>query len=83
MAIRRPKRPRDPNQVGKLVVDLSRGEAGEVLPVETPTTEFARSGGLKGGKARAEVLTPQRRRAIAQQAAKSRWGKQRRESSES
>ena len=32
-------------------------------------------GGLKGGKARAAALTPERRRAIAQKAAKARWGK--------
>ncbi len=32
-------------------------------------------GGLKGGKARAAALTPERRKAIAQKAAKARWGK--------
>ena len=32
-------------------------------------------GGLKGGKARAAALTPERRKAIAQKAAKVRWGK--------
>ncbi len=31
-------------------------------------------GGLKGGKARAAKLTPERRKEIAQQAAKARWG---------
>lgn len=31
-------------------------------------------GGAKGGKARAKALTPERRKAIARKAAKSRWG---------
>jgi len=72
--IKRPKRPRDPNQLGKLIVDLSVGEMKETLPTpDSPATEFARSGGLKGGKARAASLTPARRREIAQMAAKRRW----------
>jgi hypothetical protein len=33
-------------------------------------------GGLKGGKARAETLTPERRKDIAQRAAKTRWAKE-------
>jgi len=75
MAQKRPKRPRDPNLLGKLIVDLSTGEATEAAPApDTPAIEFARSGGLKGGKARAAALTPQRRRAIARLAAKRRWG---------
>jgi|SRR5882724_1208549 len=36
---------------------------------------FARMGGLKGGKARAEALTPEERRDIAREAAKARWSK--------
>jgi len=35
---------------------------------------LGRLGGLKGGKVRASKLTPERRREIAKQAAKSRWG---------
>ena len=71
-----PKRPRDPNQLGKLIVDLSTGEASDTVPLpDTAATEFARIGGLKGGKARAAALTPQRKRAIARKAAKARWGK--------
>jgi len=70
-----PKRPRDPNQLGKLIVDLSTGEAVDPTPPPlNPALEFARRGGQKGGKARALALTPQRRRAIARRAAKSRWG---------
>jgi len=36
---------------------------------------LGRMGGLKGGKARAEKLTPEQRKKIAQDAAKARWKK--------
>jgi hypothetical protein len=35
--------------------------------------EMGRKGGLKGGKARADSLTPQKRSQIAKKAAKKRW----------
>jgi hypothetical protein len=74
MARHRPQRPRDPSQLGKLIVDISVGEITEAaLPPDTPAMEFARSGGLKGGKARAAALTPERRREIARLAAQKRW----------
>jgi hypothetical protein len=38
-------------------------------------SEFARSGGLKGGKKRAASLTKAERVAIAKKAAAARWGK--------
>jgi len=37
--------------------------------------ELGRLGGLKGGKARAEKLTPEQRKEIAQKAAQARWQK--------
>lgn len=36
---------------------------------------LGRKGGLKGGKARAEKLTPEERSLIAKKAANARWGK--------
>jgi hypothetical protein len=36
---------------------------------------IGRKGGLKGGKARAQKLTPEERSTIAQKAAIARWGK--------
>ena len=70
-----PKRPRDPNQLGKLIVDLATGERTEEKPEPpTPAQEFARSGGLKGGEARAKALSPERRAEIARKAAAKRWG---------
>ena len=35
--------------------------------------ELGRRGGLKGGKARAEKLSPEQRREIAKKAAQARW----------
>ncbi|HMF21287.1 MAG TPA: histone H1 [Pseudolabrys sp.] len=78
MARKHPKRPRDFNQAAKLVVDIATGQV-ERDPVQTkpddPATEFARRGGLKGGRARAEKLSPEMRAFIAQKAAKARWKK--------
>ena len=68
----RPKRPRDSNQLAKFVVDVATGEASED---DVPNkAEGQRKGGLKGGPARAEKLTPEERSEIAKKAAKGRWG---------
>lgn len=37
--------------------------------------ELGRRGGLKGGKARAKKLSPERKSEIARLAARARWGK--------
>ena len=72
-----PKRPRDANQLAKMIVDLATGAASEDKPAPlTPAQEFARSGGLKGGAARRDALTPERRAEIARKAAAKRWGKE-------
>ena len=69
-----PRRPRDPNLLGKLIVELSTGQATELAPPpDSPATEFARSGGLKGGAARAKKLSAAERSRIARKAAKKRW----------
>ena len=70
----RPKRPRDTNQLAKLIVDAATGER-EGSAEAAPVNELARAGGLKGGKVRASRLTPEQRSAIARQAAAARWGK--------
>ncbi|OFY46218.1 MAG: hypothetical protein A2Z69_00455 [Bacteroidetes bacterium RBG_13_44_24] len=51
---------------------------GEIQEIPKPKKEFdakalGHKGGLKGGKARAEKLTPEQRKEIAQKAARSRW----------
>jgi hypothetical protein len=73
----RPKRPRDPNQLGKLIVDLSVGEADDSknMPNESGKDPSAVALGKKGGAARAASLSKKRRAEIAKNAAESRWGK--------
>jgi len=72
---KKPKRPRDPNQLGKLIVDLSVGEADDSknLPDESRKDPAAVSLGMKGGAARASKLSPRKRAEIAKKAAKARW----------
>jgi hypothetical protein len=69
------KRPRDVNQLAKFIVDQSTGQA-EPEPADTRdplAVELGRRGGLKGGRARAEKLTAERRAEIARIAAAARW----------
>jgi hypothetical protein len=52
---------------------------GEVVPEpidekKKVAQESGRRGGLKGGTARAEALTPEQRSEIAKKAAEKRWG---------
>lgn len=71
------KRPRDPNQLGKLIVDLATGEAEEAPRPESgknpAAVELGRKGGLKGGKARAAKMTAKERSESARRAATMRW----------
>lgn len=70
------KRPRDPNQLAKLVVDIASGAAEDtVSESKRQPSDRRRSGGLKGGKARAKSLTPEQRQDIARLAAQARWKK--------
>jgi len=74
-----PKRPRDPNQLGKLISDLATGDAVEKdlnVGKDPAAVSLGRRGGLKGGKARAAALTAKQRKEIAQKAAKKRWNKE-------
>ena len=70
--------PPDPNQVAFRVVQQATGQIPKDEPEkdeENTRITLGRLGGLKGGKARAEKLTPERRKAIAKKAAQKRWGK--------
>ena len=72
-----PKRPRDPNQRAKLIVDIATGESDEPKAprAKNPAAvELGRLGGAKGGKARATVLSAKKRSEIARRAAQARWG---------
>jgi hypothetical protein len=67
----KPKRPRDTNQLAKLIVDISTGEIEQ--PKDPNLPKRGRAGGLKGGIARAAALTPAQRKKIAMKAARKRW----------
>lgn len=78
------KRPskRDLNQLAKSIVDQATGQVDDDAedqanrPTKDPAAvELGRRGGKKGGKARAEKLTPEQRSEIARRAAQARWGK--------
>lgn len=68
-----PKRPRDPNQLAKYIIDVATTELPEAKV--SKKAEAGRMGGLVGGKARADALDPQARSEIARRAAKARWKK--------
>jgi hypothetical protein len=68
-----PKRPRDPNQLAKLIVDIATGEVEDTVSDAKRNPSKRRAGGIKGGKARAKTLTEQQRRQIAGKAAQARW----------
>lgn len=66
----------DMNQLAKRIVDEATGEAEKTLPPpekNQAAVELGRLGGKKGGKARAEALTPEQRSEIAKKAASARW----------
>jgi hypothetical protein len=53
-----------------------KGESIEDTPEKNPAAvALGRLGGLKGGKARAKKLSPERRKEIAKKAIESRWAK--------
>jgi hypothetical protein len=75
------KRPRDPNQLAKLIVDIATGQVEDrkPMPEEQGKTAAAvargKAGGTKGGRARAMKLSPEQRAEIARVAAQTRWKK--------
>ena len=74
---KRPKRPRDLNLLAKMIVEIAtEGEPPELPSEKNPhAVALGKLGGLKGGKARAEKLSPEQRKKIASKAAKKRWEK--------
>ena len=72
MAQKRTPRPRDPVQLGKLMVDIMTGQVPDAVD-DGKSAKAA--GGRKGGPARAKVLSPRERSQIATLAAAARWKK--------
>jgi len=68
---RGPKGERRPADVIGNAVHVIRIATGEIE--DAATAEPARTTAIKGGKARAAALAPERRAAIAKKAAKARW----------
>jgi hypothetical protein len=81
MTAKRPRRPRDPNQLAHRNIGIATGEIAEsdsAQPAPDPNkdphaVELGRRGGTKGGRARADKLSPEERAAIARKAARARW----------
>lgn len=73
MALKRTPRPRDPVQLGKLMVDIVTGAVPDA--VEDGKDAAAVAKGHKGASARATSLSPRQRAEIAQLASQARWKK--------
>lgn len=63
---------KDLNQLAKFITDVATRETENNSP---KSNAIGRKGGLVGGKARSESLSPERRKEIAQKAAQARWEK--------
>lgn len=79
MTVGKGKRPRDPNQLAKWIVEQSTEEA---QPAPAPPSDLSaymaamgRKGGKVGGKRRLVTMTPEARKRVAAKAALARWGK--------
>jgi hypothetical protein len=72
---KRSKKPADLNRLAAAIV----GDATDETPPEREPSHVraGRNGGERGGKARADKLSPERRSEIAQKAAEARWEKPR------
>ncbi len=79
MPDRSSKRPRDLNQLAARLVDEATSDDAASVPVDPDAGKdpaavaLGRRGGLKGGKARAERMTPEERSESARRAAQARW----------
>lgn len=75
---KRPRKlPRDPNTRAFEIVRLATGQTkSPPEPEKNPAAvALGKLGGAKGGKARADNMTPRQRSASARLAAKARWKK--------
>ena len=76
---KRSSKPRDLNSMAAAIVNQStdpEDKGDDPYEGKNPAAvELGRLGGKKGGKARAEKMTPTQRSAAARKAAKARWAK--------
>ena len=83
MTVGKGKRPRDPNQLAKWIVDRSTSETPEeTTPAKAPAAPvnlseymaaIGRKGGQIGGKRRLKTMTKAERQRVAAKAARTRW----------
>ncbi len=83
MTVGKGKRPRDPNQLAKWIVDRSTSEMPEeTVPAKAPAAPvnlseymaaIGRKGGQIGGKRRLKTMTKAERQRVAAKAARTRW----------
>jgi len=79
MTVAKGKRPRDPNQLAKFIVDTATKPAPEpeTTPIPADLSAYMAAigskGGKIGGKRRLTTMTPQQRKRVAVAAAKARW----------
>lgn len=73
MPMKRTPRPRDPVQLGKLMVDIMTGEVPDA--VDDGKDAGAAAMGRKGAAARAAGMTAERRAEVARAGAEARWKK--------
>jgi hypothetical protein len=93
MTVGKGKRPRDPNQLAKWIVNRSTSETPEPELASEPTTSssstipphvseymasIGRKGGQIGGKRRLKTMTKAERSKVAAKAARTRWKKAKR-----
>lgn len=73
------KRPADVIGAAVMVARIATGEIEDASTSESirdpAAVSLGRRGGLKGGKARAAKMSPEKRSAVARKAAKARWRK--------
>jgi len=75
------KRPADVNKLAQYLGAFSTGEQMVVNPGPTPSevsrvmAALGRKGGKIGGRRRADILSPKKRKEIASQAARTRWAR--------
>lgn len=76
---KRSSKGRDPNVLAFNIISEAVGDSPPSTgPEKNPSAvALGRLGGLKGGKARADALTPKKRSQIARKAAEARWKKAR------
>ena len=67
------KRPADAVARAVKVAKIATGEIEEDAPVDDGKDKAAQSLGRRGGKARAQKMSPERRAEIAKKAAAKRW----------